>query len=176
MKDFSLYSGERKISIDVWGVCVSRDIFGLVSDYFLNDGDVEINYYRATSFITQTTGHAGPDIVPEDFYGIMTAAERFSHRSSITGAVRDYNKTLLEEMTKSGSEWLIVDGRVETYGIFKITYADGGYEYMSAKIPEWVDAVDEILTKKGVEHEVDLIGTGYPGPFTGSPFPKWQAS
>ncbi len=41
--DFTLYSGKRKVPIDVWGVCVSRDIFGIVSDYFLGDGDMEIN-------------------------------------------------------------------------------------------------------------------------------------
>jgi TPR repeat protein len=166
VKDFPLLSGERKSPIDVWGVCVSRDIFGIVSDYFFGmmyDGDVDINYFRATSFITQTTGHAGPDLVEEDFYGIKTAADRFSHKSSITGAVRDYNKTLLKEMSESGSEWLIVDGRVEIYGLYKIQYADGSFEYMSGKIPDWVGAVDEILTKKGVDHTIEEIGKGYPG-------------
>ncbi len=163
MESFPLYSGRGKGPIDVWGVCVSRDIFGIVSDYFLGDGDLDINYFRATSFIVQTTGHAGPDLAEEDFYGIETAAERFSHRSSITGALRDYNKTLMKEMSESGSEWLIVDGRVETYGLYRIQYADGGSEYMSAKIPDWVMAVSEVLSKKGVEHEVQPIGTGYPG-------------
>ncbi len=33
---------------------------------------------------------------------------------------------------------------------------------MSAKIADWVAAVDEVLTKKGVPHEVELIGTEYP--------------
>ena len=162
MATFSLYSGKKRESVDIWGVCVSRDIFGMVSDYFLSDGDVDINYYRATSFITQTCDHVGPDLSAEDFYGISTAAERFSHRSSITGVLRDYNKTLLKEMSESESQWLIVDGRVETYGVYKITFEDGGYEYMSAKIADWAAAVDEVLTKKGVPHEMELIGTEYP--------------
>ncbi len=113
------------MSVDIWGVCVSRDIFGLVSDYFLSDGDVDINYYRATSLITQTCDHVGPYLSVEDFYGISTSTERFSHKSSITGVLRDYNKTLLKEMSESESQWLIVDGRVETYGAYKITYEDG---------------------------------------------------
>ena len=100
---------------------------------------------------------------PDDFYGISAAAERFSHRSSITGAVRDYNKTLMREMSESESQWLVVDGRVETYGLYKIVYADGSCEYMSAKIADWSAAVDEILTRKGIPHEVQLIGTEYPG-------------
>ncbi|MBP5203655.1 MAG: SEL1-like repeat protein [Candidatus Methanomethylophilaceae archaeon] len=159
---FSLYSDRGKVSVDIWGVCVSRDIFGMVSDYFLSDGDVDINYYRATSFITQTCDHVGPNLSMEDFYGISTSTERFSHKSSITGVLRDYNKTLLKEMSESESQWLIVDGRVETYGVYKITYEGGGYEYMSAKIADWAMAADEVLTRKGVPHEIEYIGTEYP--------------
>jgi hypothetical protein len=128
----SLYSGKRKISVDIWGVCVSRDVFGIVADYFLGDGDVEINYYKATSMITQTTVHVGPDLSAEDFYGVSTATEKFSYESVVTEAVRDYNKTMLKEMSESGSQWLVVDGRTEIYGLYEIKYADGRREYMSA--------------------------------------------
>ncbi len=157
-----MYSGKRKVPIDVWGVCVSRDIFGIVSDYFLGDGDMEINYFRATSFMAQMSPHVGPDLSAEDFYGVTAGAERFSHKSSITAALRDYNKTLLGEMAESGSRWLVVDGVAEAHGLYRITFADGGQEYISAELPDRAKAVSEILTAKGVKHELELIGTEYP--------------
>ncbi|MBR7005957.1 MAG: SEL1-like repeat protein [Candidatus Methanomethylophilaceae archaeon] len=163
MDHYWLYSGNEKVTVDIWGVCVSRDIFSVISDYFGCDGNLKINYYRATSFITQFTEHVGPDLTADDFIGIETDKEFFSHRYSVTSAIRDYNKTVIRELEESNAKWLIIDWRTAVYGLKRIVYGDGTGEYMSNKTQKFVRAIDEILTRKGVEHIVEDLGLNYPG-------------
>ncbi len=163
MDHYWLYNGNEKITVDIWGVCVSRDIFGVVSDYFGCNGNLKINFYRATSFITQFTEHVGPDLVPEDFIGIESDKEFFSHRFAVTSTIRDYNKNAVREMEESGAKWLIIDWRVAIYGLKRIVFGDGTSEFLSNKTQKYVRGIDEVLTRKGVEHTIEDLGLNYQG-------------
>ena len=155
-----LYSGPERIDIDVWGGCVSRDVFKTVSDYFGRDGRYRLNFYGPTSFLAQFSEHISPDVSAEDVPGIGTAG---GNSPLVSCVLRDCNKTAVQEMEGSGAEWLVIDGRGLAYGLVRIACRDGRNEYLSGWNKEGIDAVKETLTSKGTAYDVEDLGIDIPG-------------
>ncbi len=155
-----LYSGPERIDIDVWGGCVSRDVFKTVSKYFGRDGRYRLNFYGPTSFFAQFSEHISPD-VPADDAPVIGAMEGYP--SAVSCVQRDCNKTAVQEMEGSGAEWLVIDGRGLAHGLVRIACRDGRNEYLSGWNKEGIEAVKEALSRKGTAYDVEDLGIDIPG-------------
>ena len=106
------------VRVDVWGTCVSRDSFTLGSKGKNNTGFIVSNYYQACSFPVQFSKHELPDVSVADYESIYT------HNAPRKWACADLNKTIVETLDHSGSDWLIVDSRAMGYGIYRMEFGD----------------------------------------------------
>lgn len=143
-------------SMDIFGICVSRDTFGIPEDHLGGGGRVKINrYLRAVSFIALFDEHKGPIATPEDFRSIPI--ELYTHESAVKNSLADFNKTGLKELKASGSEWLMVDGVCSSRGVRRITYSDGSCEFISNFLARHVYGVKAVLKNKNVRFEMETV-------------------
>ena len=143
-------------TMDVFGVCCSRDVFGITADFLGGNGRIKINkYLRGLSFVALFDPHVGPEASPEDFRSIPF--EFYTHESAVKNSLSDYNKTGLQELSSSGSEWLMVDGVCVPHGVRRITYFDGSTELISNFIERQVYGVRKVLKNKGVLFEMETM-------------------
>lgn len=125
-------------SFDIWGTCVSRDIFGVTNDSGVgipypprvklpdisnekednNFKYVINNFLQGCSIAVQFSDHVGPNLNIDDLncLNVSSALKKWY--------LHDYNKTVLELLTESNSEWIIVDFRSETYDNSFIRYSN----------------------------------------------------
>ncbi len=141
------------VSMDIFGTCVSRDIFGITEDFLGSNGRVKINrYLRGISFVSIFDPHIGPVAKPDDFRSIPM--EFYTHESAVRDSLADFNKTALQEMSDSGSEWLMVDGTCLSRGVKKITYSDGSCELISNFVRYRASGVKKLLKKKKIKFKM----------------------
>ncbi|MBR3409847.1 MAG: sel1 repeat family protein [Candidatus Methanomethylophilaceae archaeon] len=152
---------DDQVKIDIWGICVNRDIFRVQDEFRGSEGRIKVNkYYKACSFVSQFTKRNGPELTLEDLQKVRSEASSFSTGIARKSALADYNKTLTKDLSRSGSEWLLIDGRADIYGVSKLTYADGSFDYVSNKTAHRY-GISEILWEMGIDHTLEDIGTGY---------------
>ncbi|MBR1973647.1 MAG: hypothetical protein IKA33_03125, partial [Candidatus Methanomethylophilaceae archaeon] len=94
------------VKIDIWGTCISRDSFGIPSEGDLpNDLQIVVsNYYQGASPLVQYTNHSGPDLFSNELPSSI-------HNAGKKWVLADYDKSILDTLKNSDSEWLIVDFR-----------------------------------------------------------------
>ena len=161
MKGSSDDHDEPQVSIDIWGICVSRDLFRVQDEFRGSEGRIRVNkYYKACSFMSQFSKRNGPSIGTDELSLLKSEKGAFATGIARKSALADYNKTLLKDLRGSGSEWLLIDGRADIYGVSRITYSDGSYDYLSNKTSHRY-GISEILWQMGVEHKLEDIGTEY---------------
>lgn len=136
------------IELDIWGCCVSRDIFSLGGD---NEYTIK-NYFQECSFVSAFSNHVGPEIDDSVFDSELGKEKpTFYHKCF----KNDYNKTLIKNLEKSESEWLVLDLRYIQYGLKKIKYSIGGTEYITASgLSDWGL---ELLKSKGMDFDIEFI-------------------
>ncbi|MBR6204148.1 MAG: hypothetical protein IKQ60_03680 [Candidatus Methanomethylophilaceae archaeon] len=157
-----MYSGfvpcppEDVTGMDIFGVCSSRDALGIPADFLGGNGRIKINrYLRGISFVAIFDPHRGPVAEPDDFRSIPL--EFYRHESAVKNSLADFNKTSLQDLSASGSEWLMVDGICMSRGVRRITYSDGSTELISNFIGRHVYGVKKVLGKKGVPFKMETI-------------------
>ncbi len=116
------------VRVDIWGTCVSRDSFSLGTRGKDNTGFIISKYFSNCSFPIQFTKHELPDVSVADYESI------FPHNASRKWACADLNKTIIETLDNSGSDWLIVDSRAMGYGIYRIDFGDGKHEFVTGDL------------------------------------------
>jgi len=58
---------DDQVKIDIWGICVNRDIFRVQDEFRGSEGRIKVNkYYKACSFVSQFTKRNGPELTLED--------------------------------------------------------------------------------------------------------------
>ncbi|MBR6204989.1 MAG: sel1 repeat family protein [Candidatus Methanomethylophilaceae archaeon] len=161
-EDLLVGAESSAVGIDIWGVCVDRDVFRVMDDFRGSEGRLKINnYFKACSFVSQFSKRNGPTISVSDMP--LLRSEKMSFNTGITKktALADYNKTIIRQLRHSGSEWLLIDGRADAYGISRIQYSDGSCDYLSSKTQHRF-GISEILWSKGIENTTEDIGLDYP--------------
>ena len=160
----------RKIeTFDIWGCCVSRDMFGIPSDYgygsqypsrislqdnqFYGEGSrvfkYQINeYYQGCPISVEYTPHKN-----------LNGTDRLKN-INMDGALlkwflASYNKDISETLNKTNSEWLIIDFRSEAYSRLLLKYSDGDVEF-SCGIRD-IDKGKQIMESIGVADSVEVI-------------------
>ena len=152
-------------SFDIWGICVSRDIFGITNDSGVGiphpprmklesmDGGGEKNnnfkyvinnYLQGCSIAAQFSEHVGPELTMKDL-NCLNVPNSFKK-----WYLHDYNKTALKLLTDSDSEWIIIDFRSETYDNCFIHYSNGMREPITKT--KMVDFLESKEYASSVEH------------------------
>ncbi len=117
--------GRGPVQVDIWGVCTSRDIISIAGGRNCN---IKVKlFFQACSFPVQFTKHVLPDVNTWDYHN-----EKSFFKQRMYAA--DINKNVPELLSQSGSEWLIVDGHVISYGIKKVIFEDGREEYFTGNL------------------------------------------
>ena len=146
----SLFSGSNHspVKVDIWGSCVTRD----ACEIGVKKGSITVNnYIQDCNFSVQFTPHILPNITKES---IDSDIIDFDKRN----IVFDWNKTIISNLQKSDSRWLIIDPRAEAYGIYKIT-TSYGVEYISGNK---IESVKKTLNKMGIEYELQSVDSSDP--------------
>ncbi|MCQ2070990.1 MAG: sel1 repeat family protein [archaeon] len=113
------------VQIDIWGCCVSRDIFSIGHRL---DGAAGNRYnircfYQECSYVSALSEHISKDITAEDL-------SRFELTDFFKKCITaDYNKTVIDAFCDSGSDWLVIDLRTLMYGFIELLSPDGKVEY-----------------------------------------------
>lgn len=131
--------GERKkVSFDVYGVCTTRDIFGLVP----NNKYVVKKYYQLSypplfddSDIFRINPLSPDDIANKAGYLRRTIAA-------------DLNRTALVGLKESGADWVIIDLRSVPKGLWEVSFG-GETHYYSA---------DKFVKRKHIEQSIKAKG------------------
>ncbi len=154
-------TSDEQVTIDIWGICVNRDIFRIQDEFRGSEGRIKVNkYYKACSFMAQFTKRNGPSLTLDDLQKARSETSPFSSGIARKSALADYNKSITRDLRGSGSDWLLIDGRADVYGVTRFTYPDGTYDYVSNKTAHRY-GISEILWEMGIEHTMEDIGTGY---------------
>ncbi|MBR4504694.1 MAG: sel1 repeat family protein [Candidatus Methanomethylophilaceae archaeon] len=157
MADKSVFRSKDPVTMDVWGVCASRDIFGFHRDFHEDAARFILGKnFMACSFMSQFSGRNGPELTSDDLDLLKTEFRTMTAGVAIRSALADYNKTIPDQLRESGSEWLIIDGRTDSYGLTEIEYEDGTCDYISSKA-SFRYGIDEILIEKGFPHKMREI-------------------
>ncbi len=122
--------------MDVWGCCVSRDTFNIAN----NDLGFDINYISACSFPVQFSIHSKSipqEIIDEVFEGKPNSFKKW--------CTYDLNKSIVDLLDHSESEWLIVDMRITHSPILKVDF-NGVIEYYTDDL---FDEKKDIFDKMG---------------------------
>ena len=136
------------IFIDIWGSCVTRD----ACEIGIKKGSIVINnYFQDCDYPIQFTPHILPNIAEDNIEADIIDFDK----RNIT---YDWNKTITSKLQNSGSKWLILDSRVVSYGLYKIT-TNNGIEYFSGNK---IKHVVEVLENLGIRYE--LTQTDYSDP------------
>ena len=102
----------EKYRVDIVGSCVSRDSFSIGG----SDKDFEVtSFFQECNPLLQFTSHVIPDIKQED---IVCVKERSAFLKRCFCA--DMNKTVVQTLNNTCADWLIVDSRVFSYGIYRV--------------------------------------------------------
>ena len=145
MADKSVFRSKGPVTMDVWGVCASRDIFGFHRDFHEDDARFILGKnFMACSFMSQFSRRNGPELTSEDLDLLKTEFRTMTAGVAIRSALADFNKTIPDQLRESGSEWLIIDGRTDSYGLTEIEYENGTCDYVSSKA-SFRYGIDEIL-------------------------------
>ncbi len=132
--------------VDIWGCCVSRDIFSMNQDRGYNIG----YYVGGHSYVPQFSKHEVDDILPSEMSG---NSPNFLKKSMCN----EYNKHILEGLRSTKSEWIIVDLRSATYSHYRVSFEDGGQETFSAHTEEFLKLVKSALDSKGKKYELEEL-------------------
>ena len=122
--------------VDIWGCCVSRDIFSMNQDRGYSIG----YYVGGHSYVPQFSKHEADDISPSDMEG---DSPNFLKKSMCN----EYNKRILDGLRSTGSKWIVVDLRSATYAHYRATFEDGRQETFSAHTDEFLGLVRSALDK-----------------------------
>ncbi len=133
-------------SVDIWGCCVSRDIFSMNQDRGYSIG----YYVGGHSYIPQFSAHETEDVLPSEMSG---DSPNFLKKSMCN----EYNKRILDGLRSTGSEWIIVDLRSATYRHYEAVFEDGKRESFSAHTDEFLNLLKSALDKKGKKYELEEI-------------------
>ncbi len=141
--------------VDVWGVCATRDVFGIPGDTIDLSSEFEVrNYIKATSVVAQFSEHGGPVLTAQDMDEYMKRADPHmsgTHRKSV---LNDFNKTAIGVLEKSDAEWLVIDLRATAFGVSEIRYPGGGKDYYSLNYEAEREILEDILSHKGIEYSI----------------------
>jgi len=115
----------KERTIDIWGCCVSRDCISIGGD----DSGFKIGVYaQGCSPLVQFTPHICPTFTLDSFEGCANFLKKcFCY---------DSNKTLLDELNNSDSDWILVDLRTMSYGLLKIDLGSNCTEYITYDRPD----------------------------------------
>ena len=107
------HSADQLLTADIFGCCVSRDIFGIAGDR-----DVKICKYiegisPVSAFCTEK-----PDfqITADD-----SSEERMFRKRCVC---HDFNKDVIQTLFFSGAEWVIVDTRPFVYNLVRVSFGE----------------------------------------------------
>jgi len=132
--------------VDIWGCCVSRDIFSMNQDRGYNIG----YYVGGHSYVPQFSSHEVDDISPLEMDG---KSPNFLKKSMCN----EYNKRILDGLRSTRSNWIIVDLRSTTYRHYRVTFEDGKSETFSAHTDEFLNLVVDALNKKGKPYRMEEV-------------------
>ena len=172
---------KRKVhTFDIWGCCVSRDSFGVpldqgqgiqypprqkgVDEYLEKDSldSSNIFRYQINNYIqgipisVQYSPLYGPVISDDEDFPLQGAGKKW--------ALESYNKSVIDLLDNSESEWLIVDFRSECYPRVLIEHFDGHIDYACGggpSIEENKKIADYYLKKEWVKNAIVVYGPGY---------------
>ncbi len=127
---------DKKVLIDIFGVCTARDIFGLVPNEKL-----EVRKYYQLSFpplfddsdLFKVNPISPDDVDQKTGYGRRTAAA-------------DINRTALTGLKESNAEWIIIDVRSVPKGLWEVSFG-GETHYYSGDVVDRKSIERSILAK-----------------------------
>ena len=111
----------KTVEVDVWGVCVSRDIFDISP---IDDVSVNV-YYSVDPCCAMISEITKDKLIMHDFNHLGNWRAR--------NACHEYNHSVLTEFKNSGSKWIVIDLRLmsyDGYGIYinqKLVNICGGW-------------------------------------------------
>ena len=171
----------RKVhTFDIWGCCVSRDSFGVPLDqgrgiqypprqksvgrYLQKDGFDSLNtfryqinnYIQGIPISIQYSPLYGPLITDDENFPLQGAGKKW--------ALESYNKSVIDILDNSGSEWLIVDFRSEGYPRVLIEHFDGRIDYAcggGSSTAECEKIADFFSKKEWVKNAIVVYGNDY---------------
>jgi hypothetical protein len=133
-------SSDETTHLDIWGCCLSRDIFGIgtvtggfegctIQDVPKSRFVVD-HFFQECSFAAAFSEHVIEDMEEDDLAG-TNVEERGFYRRCITA---DTNKTVLKTLAESEAEWIVLDVRTMVYGLIEVRTKEGT-EYMTSGGP-----------------------------------------
>lgn len=160
------YEPIKVYQFDIWGCCVSRDVFGISKDgglgiqlpkgtfqtrdcekfhYVIN------NFFQGCSAKVQFSDKVGPDYDIEELSSI-------THQHIKKSMLADLNRTITHALDDSPSDWIIVDLRSETYAQWLITYSNKSQELATA---HEVDKFKRALDSKNCVSSYSVISNTF---------------
>ena len=117
----------KRTTVDIWGCCISRDIIGIGKD-----GESKyrvLNFYEGCSKITAFSEHILADISESERDEFIKITGSFGAFFKWFRA--DHDKTIVETLSNSESDWIIVDFRSETYDLARVFSSGDNYELLT---------------------------------------------
>ncbi|MCQ2069987.1 MAG: SEL1-like repeat protein [archaeon] len=131
----------EKTKVDIWGCCVSRDVFGFFKDEGYEVG-VYTGVYSPVTQFQKMYPRVRPDIVLDEF---PDADHKFLKKV----VMRNFNKHVDRELEESGSEWLIVDMKSTTYDFYEVCFENGDVELTMFNNQQAVTCLSQALGSRG---------------------------
>lgn len=133
-----------KVSLAIWGCCFSRDSLSLGG----GDEGFDVRFFaQSCSFPVQFTKHIVKDISLDD----VEARNKFFKKI----ACYDVNKSVPQKILDANPEWLIIDFRTASYGIYRLDLGSGDHEYLTG--PD-IKSKTNALSKKGISFVPKKVG------------------
>ncbi len=146
-------TSEETTHVDIWGCCLSRDIFGIGTSTGGFEGGITSDiskkrfvvdhFFQECSFAAAFSEHIMNDMEEDDLLGTSVGTVGF-YRRCLTA---DANKTVTRKLMESEAEWIVVDVRTMTYGLLEIDL-NGRKEYVTSGGPIDEDTKIMVLKKK----------------------------
>ena len=145
-------SSLNPIKYDIWGCCVSRDIFGIGGE----SHSKIISYCIRNSFISAFSENKGPSIQFQDLLKYGKNRPDYERRC----AFEDYSRNILSKLSTSDAEWLIIDFRYMIYGLDQYLFSNESV----LVTPTIADYLNAYLTEHTIAYEkkhIDLYSFDY---------------
>ncbi len=136
----------EKVKVDVWGCCVCRDIIG-IGEGGEKRYDVA-NFFEECSKIAAFSPHILADVSEEEQDDFLRITKQ--HSAFFRWYRADRNKTVVSALSGSGSGWLLVDFRTETYDLARIYDSRGNFELATFQAGK---RLSEYFEAKGIRYD-----------------------